>query len=276
MQEKRKKFWIIFSISIVAIFTICLIFGMITNLKDVSVEFRQRIVGDTRLEENILKKVREDGEFEYGKGLLFVDTDSSIAKIEKKNPFVKVEQVIRKFPNIINVYISERVPCTYALNGNYYLVLDKDFKVLDKVEDTSVGEEYLRTNYLTTIYEIDYDFGTNVYEVGDFVLDNGTMQTYKNVYTGIVGALGSDGVAEITSVKSLRLEDDFVKIVMKKNNTTFEDGVKIEISGTDDLVIKTFTAIEFFETIDKTISAQIIRIRKVEGSNNKYSAYLYG
>jgi len=151
MQEKRKKFWIIFSISIVAIFTICLIFGMITNLKDVSVEFRQRIVGDTRLEENILKKVREDGEFEYGKGLLFVDTDSSIAKIEKKNPFVKVEQVIRKFPNIINVYISERVPCTYALNGNYYLVLDKDFKVLDKVEDTSVGEEYLRTNYLTTI-----------------------------------------------------------------------------------------------------------------------------
>ncbi len=276
MQEKRKKFWIIFSIAIIAVFAICLIFGMVTNLKTVSVEFRQRIIGSTRLEENILDKVRDDGEFEYGKGLLFVDTDSSVKKIEKKNPFVKVEQVIRKFPNIINVYISERVPCTYALNGNYYLVLDKEFKVLDKIEATTAGEEYLKANYLTTIYEIDYDFGTNVYEAGDFVLDNGTMQTYKNVYAGIVGALGSDGVAEITSVKSLSLEDDSVLIVMKKNNTTFEDGVKIEISGTDDLVIKTFTAIEFFETIDKTISAQIIRIRKIEGSNNKYSAYLYG
>lgn len=270
MQEKRKKFWIIFSVTLLAILSVCLVFGMITSLKNVNIEFRQRVVSGSRLEENILDKVKEDGQFEYNKGLLFVDANKSVSLIEKNNPFVKVEQVIREFPNSLNVYISERVPCSYAKNGDYYLILDKEFKVLDKIEANAQGEDYLKQNYLNNIYEIDYDFGQTSLESGDFVSDNGSMQIYKDIYSGIVGALES-----VSSVKSVKIEDDDVVIVMKKDNITYDDGVTIKLKGTDDLTIKTFTAIEFFETIDKTKSAQVIEVEKVEGTN-KYRAYIIG
>ena len=270
MQEKRKKFWIIFSVTILALLSMSLIFGMITNLKNVNVEFRQRVVSGSRLEENILEKIREDGQFEYNKGLLFVDTNKSVAAIEKKNPFVKVEQVIREFPNSVNVYISERIPCMYANSGEYYLIFDKDFKVLDKIESNSQGYEFLKQNYLNNIYEIDYDLAQNNYDSGDFVADNGSMQLYKDIYSGIVGALES-----VSSVKSVKIEDDSVVMIMKKDNITYDDGVIIKLKGTQDLTLKTFTAIEFFETIDKTKSAQIIEVEKIEGTN-KYRAYILG
>lgn len=269
MQEKRKKFWIIFSVVIAGIITVCAIFGIATNLRTVSVEFRQRIAGETRLEENILDKVRDDGEFEYGKGLLFNDINSSISKIEKKNPFVKVEQVIRKFPSTLSVYISERVPVSYVSDSQSYYVLDKEFKVLDKIQKTTQGDEYLAENYLTKIYKIETDFGTNVYETGDFVTISEELNQIKQVHSGIVGAQMSS-----TGIKSIKIENDNVYIVMKKDNTTFDDGVHIVLEGTDDLKIKTFVAIEFFEEKDKSISAGTIKVKKIDGEKNKYSAYI--
>lgn len=267
MQEKRKKFWLIFSVSVLSVLAICFVFGMITNLKNVGVEFRQRLASGSRLEENILEKVKNDGEFEYGKGLLFVDIAESIDKIEKKNPFVKVEQVVRDFPNNVKVYISERVPCSYICSGNYYYVLDKDFKVLDKFVADSEGILYLEENYLETVYEIDYTLTFSPQE-GDFVTDNGKMKLYKNVYAGIVGALES-----VSAVKSVEFENDKVNIVMKKDNISFDDGVLIELDGEDDLVLKTYAAIEFFETIDKTKTAQTIKVQKSQ-TKNKYVAYI--
>lgn len=270
MQEKRKKFWIIFSVTILAILSFSLIFGMITNLKNVNVEFRQRVVNGSRLEDNILEKIKEDGQFEYNKGLLFIDAKKSMARIEKDNPFVKVEQVIREFPNSLNVYISERVPCNYAKSGEYYVVLDKEFKVLDKVRADAQGEEYLNQNYLSNIYEIDYDLEQFNLQAGDFVSDNGNMQIYKKIYSGIIGALES-----VSSVKSIKIKDGSVEIVMKKDNITYDDGVMVRLKGIDDLTLKTFTAIEFFETIDKTKSAQVIEVEKIDGTN-KYRAYIIG
>lgn len=269
MKEKRKKFWIIFSAVIASIIAICAIFGIVTNLKTVSVEFRQRIAGQSRLEENILDKVRDDGEFEYGKGLLFVDINSSIDKIEKKNPFVKVEQIIRKFPNSATVYISERVPISYIEDETFYYVLDKEFKVLDKIQKSAQGQTYMSENYLTKIYKIETDFGANVYETGDFVTLNENLNHIKQVHSGIVGALETS-----TGIKSIKIENNEVCIVMKKDNTTFDDGVNIILDGLDDLKIKTFVAIEFFEEKDKAISAGTIKVKKVDGESNRYYAYI--
>jgi len=255
-------------VTILAILSISLIFGMVTNLKNVTVEFRQRVNVQSRLEENILDKVKEDGNFEYNKGLLFVNADKSIQQIEKNNPFVKVEQVIRKFPNTLSVYISERVPCCYAENNDYYFVFDKEFKVLDKFESNEQGKEYLIDNYLGQIYEIDYAVSNSI-EKGDFVSQNEKITIYKEINNGIVGALKS-----VSAVKSVELLSDKIVLVLKKDNINFEDGVTIETIGYDDISMQIFTAIEVYEEIDKTKTAQIIRLEKVEGTKNKYRAYL--
>ena len=268
MQEKRKKFWVVFSISIIAILSIAFVFGMITNLKNVNIEFRQRLgSGETKLEENVLDLVKESGEFEYGKGLLFVDVQKSINLIEKNNPFIKVEQVIRDFPNNLTVYISEREPCCYARFSSFYLVLDKEFKVLDKIQASEEGYSYLISEY-TGIYEINYKFQEKTISKGDFVTDNGKMELFKSVHAGIVGAR-----EDAESVKSVKIDNSNIVITMKKNNSSLDDGVVIRLNGTEDLSTKTFVAIEFFEKIDQTKSAQVIEVIKVEGTNT-YRAYL--
>ena len=180
---------------------------------------------------------------------------------------VKVEQIIRDFPNNLKVYISERVACCYAKSGNSIFVLDKDFKVLEKIVADSDGETYLKENYLETIYKTNYYVPQNMQE-GQFVADNGKMSLYDNVYKGIVGALET-----VSAVKNIEISNQKVKITMKKDNINFDDGVVIELDGEDDLMIKTYAAIEFFETIDKTKSAQIIKVEK-SNTENKYRAYI--
>ncbi len=271
MQEKRKKFWIGFGISIAAVLVVAFVFGVITNLKTVTVEFRQRVTEGTNLEVNILDKVKDDGEFEYGKGLLFVDANKSIDKIEKENPYVKVEQVIRNFPNKLMVYISERVPAFYIEQSSNYYVLDKEFKVLEKFSVDSYqnqsGYEYLKDKFLTNIYKIDYKINSNA-EAGDFAIDNGRMSLYKDVYYGIIGAQKT-----ISGVKKVEIENSSAKIVMKQDNVFFEDGITILLEGEDELVEKTYVAIKYYyDEVDKTKTAQIIKLTKKP--DGKYSAYI--
>ncbi len=269
MQEKRKKFWIIFSAVIASVLVVMLGFGMLTNLKTVSVEFRQRLPqGESRLDENILTKLEKDGEFEYGKGLLFANVKQSAEKIEKKNPFVKVEQVLRDFPNTAKVYVSERVPVCYAKRGSHYLVLDKEFKVLDKFDANADGTAYLEQNYLKGIYQTNMAVSGSL-EAGDFVTDAENMALYKDIHSGIVGA--QEG--SYSNVKQLNIVSGSVNIVMKKHGVSFDDGIKIELDGTDDLMLKTFVALEFYETIDQTMTAQTIKLQKSNDAN-KYKAYI--
>ena len=268
MQEKRKKFWIIFSIVVVSIVSICFIFGMVTKLNAVNIEFRQRLSSGSRLEENIIEKVKADAEFEYNQSLLFLNIDENISKIEKKNPYVKVEQVVRDFPNNMNIYISERTPVFYIEKSGYYFVLDKEFKILDKILIDEEGTDYLKQNFLRNVYEINSDLEIEQLNAGDFIEKNENLKLHKNIYLGIVGALES-----VSNVKSVKISGEDVLITMKQDNLSFDDGVKIKIKGTDELIEKTFTAIEFFEKIDKTKNTQVIEVEKIEGTN-RYRAYI--
>lgn len=267
MQEKRKKFWIIFSVTILTLLSFVFLFGVITNLKTVNIDFKQRIAVGSRLEDNILDKIKNDGQFEYGKGLLFVDVEKSVELIEKKNPFVKVHQVMTKFPNVLNVYIIEREPCFYSLTEGNYLIFDNEFKVLDKFEANQEGEEFLQTEYLKFVAEIDYDFSNSNLEEGDFVEDNGNMNIYQQIYTGIYGSLKS-----ISSVKSIKVENSKILITMKKDVVDFDDGVVIELEGFDDIKIKTWVAVEAYKIIDRNKQIDVIRLEKDENNPNGYYA----
>ena len=99
-MKKKKKVWIILLSVVLGLFVVLGGTYFTTKLKTVNIEFRTRLdEGETRLPSGILDKVKDSGEFNYKDSVLFMNTDKSIDKIEKTNPYVKVQQVIRKFPN---------------------------------------------------------------------------------------------------------------------------------------------------------------------------------
>ena len=146
---KRKKLWIIFGSVIASVVVLCVIFALVFRLKTVDIEFRTRVAqANTNLGEDVQTKVLESGEFEFGKNILFMNFDENIKKIEKSNPYVKVEQVIRSFPNIVRVYISERIP-KYRIKDSSeakWYILDTEFKILDKIDEASLKTEKVNGN----------------------------------------------------------------------------------------------------------------------------------
>ena len=86
MQRSRKKFWIIFTSVISSLVLVCVACGLMTRLKTVNVEIRRRADAQyTMLQDGVLDRVKETGDFDYGKSVLFLNFEESISNIEKKN-----------------------------------------------------------------------------------------------------------------------------------------------------------------------------------------------
>jgi len=208
MQMMRKRFWVIFGIICGCVVVLCSVFALVFRLKTIDVEFRTRVSEETNLPLGVQNQIIESGEFSYGKNIVFMNFNKNIAKIEKSNPFIKVEQVIRHFPNVARVYISERIP-KYRVqdenNTESWYILDDEFKILDKV---STGELKLnnvfngKANYFDRTIEITPEsFKVSAY-IGDFVINNANMNLLADVLSGIYGATTDYFVASKISFTS--------------------------------------------------------------------------
>lgn len=188
MPTKRKKFWITFSVIVFCVMILSIVMSLVTRLKTVNVEFRSRLTAEqTHLAPDVLEKVKQSGEFDYGKNVVTMSFSDNIKKIEKANPFVKVEQVVRYFPNRACVYISER-QTKYRLHSKddaqTYYILDDEFKVLDVATQSDGLAEYLDTTVevLATTLTVD-----STLEAGDFVPEVEFMSVFKDVMSGVYG-----------------------------------------------------------------------------------------
>ena len=272
MQMKRKRFWIIFSSVVAGIFLLCLCSVMFTRLKTVNVELRTSLGADSNLSENVLDNVKESGEFDYSKSLLFENFNESIDKIEKSNPYVKVEQIVRKFPNKLHVYVSERVP-KYRVkdeneNSKWY-ILDVEFKVLE----TIVGDEDLTSSKLKNeTVEVKFLSFTAAHN-GDFINKPAEKKYMSQILAGVYGRTKDTTIMYSVDFSST---DNVFYISMKENKSgDYENGCVMEIQGTNNLTEKVFSAtccycqdnVEQSGEVD--LSQKVIII--VEGENGSYS-----
>ncbi len=238
---KRKKFLIIFGSVCLGIVVLCAVFALVFRLKTVDIEFRSRVVEDkTNLSSDTPTKVLETGEFDFGKNILFMSFDDNIAKIEKSNPYIKVEQIVRHFPNVLRVYISERVPkyrVKDASETNKWYILDNEFKILDKVntEELIIKKVNGNSNYQDQTIEVTPETLTLTSAiVGEFIEDN--IKTYlSNITAGIYGKS-----QDFTIVKSIEYSEVNHKFTITMRNTSLanDEGCKIELSGIDELYEK--------------------------------------
>ena len=241
---KRKKLWIIFGSVIASVVVLCVIFALVFRLKTVDIEFRTRVAqANTNLGEDVQTKVLESGEFEFGKNILFMNFDENIKKIEKSNPYVKVEQVIRSFPNIVRVYISERIP-KYRIKDSSeakWYILDTEFKILDKIDEASLKTEKVNGN--SNFYDQTIEITTTTLTlpscyIGDFVESN-IISYLSDITSGIYGK-----TKDFTVVKSIEINQAAQSFLLTMRNTSLEDqkGCKIDISGYEDLYKKALAA----------------------------------
>ena len=242
MENRRKKILIILSIVGLSLIALCMVFALTFRLKTVNVEFRSR-AANTNLPAEIQNRVFETGEFDIGKNIIFMNFDDNIEKIEKSNPFVKVEQIIRRFPNKVTIYISERIP-KYRVKEdsnqtNNWYILDEDFKILDKVSTEELTSKKVSGNLTYFKQTIEIEKETLTFKsaiIGEFVTEAEEIKNFMSKISAGVYAKTKDSTV-IRSVNYSKVNNKF-EIVMRNQGLDNEEGCMIIISGEEDLYEK--------------------------------------
>lgn len=239
MQKKRILLWVLVSCISVAIVLLSVIAHFVFKLRTVDVEFRSRLLPEqTQLEPNVREKIKSY--FDYGENIVLMNFDETVAEIEKDIPYVKINQIIKSFPNIVRVYISERIPKFIVKNEaeNFY-VLDGDFKILKEISPDDPETKLL------TLIEAD---GFEVHEeVGEFVQQQiFVKKILTDVLGGVYRATESYSVAHSISVKAD--ENGITSIVVTMRNNASDDGrgCMVEVSGEDRLQEKIYYGVSAY------------------------------
>ncbi|MBQ8425637.1 MAG: hypothetical protein IJX17_06410 [Clostridia bacterium] len=275
MQSKRLRLWIIIGSVILAIIGLFLFLILGFRLKTVDVEFQSRLTqSETKLEQGIQENVKKH--FKYKDNIILMRFDDTIAEIEKENPFIKVNQVIKYFPKTVRVYVSERVP-KYRVKDNQnlgeWLILDGDFKILDKVTDENLKNEtlYRNSSYFKKTVEILSENLSITGNVGEFISKDDIMFTVNEIMSGVYGR-----TEDYLSVNSISITDVDGKknynIIMRNVAIDDGNGCKILVEGSDNLLTKVFVGISTFQSEiqkDSTINTPKTTIR-IYYSNGEY------
>lgn len=275
---KRKKFWIGFSITIAVVLVLIIVGALVFKVKTVDVEFRSRVnQNETNLSAGIQAQV--ENYFKKGKNILFYNTDSDVLEVERNIPYVKVEQVIKYFPNNLRVYISERIPRFRVQDSNSensWYILDIDFKVLDKVTTDELTSKVVsgNSNYYDKTIEIDPEYLKIESYIGEFVTG---LDAQKNDLAEIVKGIYGDTKDISTVLKiSKNSESQNFELTMKNSGNDSEVGGKILIVGTNNLKEMVFVGIDCYNEYvlkNAEIDQTTVTIR-VEQSGNKYKVFL--
>lgn len=247
MERRRKKVLMILGSVSLALIILCTIFALMFRLKTVDIEFRARVV-NTNLPAEIQERVFATGEFDVGKNIIFMNFDDNIAKIEKSNPFVKVEQIIRRFPNKVTIYISERIP-KYRVKEdstevNAWYILDEDFKILDKVSAEDLVNKKVSGNltYFKQTTEITKEtltFKSAI--IGEFVTDVDEIKSYVSKISSGIYAKTKDSTV-VRSINYSKVKNQF-EVVLRNQGLDNEEGCMLLISGEADLYEKVLAGV---------------------------------
>lgn len=235
----RKKHIIIWSIVAGIILSLCIICTMVFTLSKIdfqltallSIPERSRLFTSSQTRQQVENSMLESAQFEKGGNILFMNFKDQINNIEKNNPFVKVDKIVRKFPNKVVVYYSEREASALipiASVDNAYFVVDTDLKILDRV--TKDGDKYLNNNQdqyvLPVLNYFDYSVNMQSYDKGDFIEDN-SLQGHLNTFVSGAFSANNNPTALYEDILKLATEitfyleeneDNRCKYVLKANS----------------------------------------------------------
>ena len=183
---KSKKRLIIISSILATILLFVILSSAIFSFKEASVEYETTT---KILTEEDKEKIIKSAEFDFDRNILFINYDKNIAKIEKSMPYVKVVNIERTFPSSCIVHVTERQPAICMTSGNNTLILDKELKVLNVVNNLSEQKTFnLQTNEesaptISLSENLKLEINRNV-SAGDKVNCERLRQWIENLYNG--------------------------------------------------------------------------------------------
>lgn len=201
----RKKNIIVWSIVFGVIFALCIVstvvftlgkveFQMTAQIKDIN---RSRLYTQANTQESVIDTLNTAAEFEIGGNLLIMNFDNQINNMERACPYVKIDRIVRSFPNKITVYYSEReAVALLPVSGvaDSYYVVDDGLKVLDYAVYNALDGKYLSQEgygeYVLPV--VDFNEQSFTAEIGD-IINNPELN--DKLSTFVAGAFSANGVA---------------------------------------------------------------------------------
>ena len=186
MKKKNVIAWSIVVGVIVAIGIICAMVFTLSKIDfqitaQITVPGRSRLFTQGQTVSSVQNNMESSANFNKGGNLLFMTFDDQIENIEKANPYVKVEKIVRRFPNKITVYYSEREAVALLPLKNVekaYFVVDTQLKILDYVTQSADG--YLNqdlSQYILPVIDY-YSYGASAeLKVGE-TIDNISLKNH--------------------------------------------------------------------------------------------------
>lgn len=191
---KARRMFLIMSIMVVLVM-LFLISSSMFELKQVEVKFYSYWGSPLPLSANKVyttsNKVQEvvsSAHFEYGSPMFSINKDKYIIALEKNNPYVKALSLESVFPNKIVINAVERQEKYHIKCPQGYLIIDDEFKILDKRENLS--ETIPITFYHNNIEESFFDFfdiSPLIFESGMFLYENNLVfQACQDFYSTVI------------------------------------------------------------------------------------------
>lgn len=139
MKFNRKKLIIILSISVSVIAILLTLMFTLFGLNIDKVSLQSHHVYEPFMQEEFEREVIENISLKQNASIFFISKKTITGEIEQKYPEIKVINIETVFPNGLTIHIAKR-ESVFALKNqanDNYLILDRDFKVLD-IKETFV------------------------------------------------------------------------------------------------------------------------------------------
>ncbi len=199
-----KKGWIIaLSVLLIVAITIVTLSFTLFTVQEVSINYRTST--DYSYDD---KKIIESSQIPYGNNIFFLNKSQLTSNIEQAYPYLEVINIETKFPSSLIIHVKERQSVYAVKNGENFLLLDSQLKVLDKL-DTFESD---RTNAIYLPIEVQAD-------VGDFI----NLNLLSNFYDAFL--LNNKSREDALSLfKQIEIFDEKNQIF-----NTVEDGLKLTL-----------------------------------------------
>ena len=232
----KKRRIIVISCIIGIIVILVGIFAAMFNLQHITVEIKKNPEIVLSYGEDVGDKIIKTGDFPYDSNTLFSSYKDNQEKIEKNFPFVKVEKLVRRFPNKMTIYVSGRIPEAIVKNKSSYYVLDIDLKILAVISSVSELDNDMYKG-LPIVEGIDMSGLSS----GDF-LEKSEGSELVAILDGIYAK--DKTKSSVMSRITINKQDNLYSIVLRDSNV---DGAKIDIKGSENLKEKVFCAYSLYK-----------------------------
>ena len=114
-----------------------------------------------------------------GKNIFFLSSTAIIKQVHKKCPDLQVVKIRRLFPNVAEIFVTERQPIAYFEQNGYLYLVDNEMHIMEMTSSFDYQNRYIKLN-LSGLIASNQQVGTEV-----IFLDENKIDLFTDTFTAI-------------------------------------------------------------------------------------------